>query len=263
MKGLLNSESWLAGRIESQGPIPGESEAGDVLVSPKKGDLDLRVGAYVNGYPARIREALSESFPAIEHIAGHSEFTDLARRYLPACPTGTYSLGDVGVNLAAFLASDPLTVSVPFLPDLARLEWCIAQAFHARLLPSFDPASLSGLSEDELAKGRLKFQSGVSLVRSMWPLDDLRRAPDTPREELDIDLNDRPQNVVVYRRAYRVPVETLGDDEAALLEILLNHGHTLGDAAAWMEDRGGFEERFVVASFARWARAGWIAAVVI
>ena len=49
------------------------------LLNPQAGDPGIeRVGVYADGYPARIREALLEAYPAIHKILGEGAFTELA-----------------------------------------------------------------------------------------------------------------------------------------------------------------------------------------
>src|SRR5262249_40537163 len=90
-----------------------------------------RMRIYIDGYPARVHDALAESYPAIAHLVGADAFSALAQRYAAAVPLRSYNLTHAGAQLPAFLSGDAVTHDWPYLPDLARLEWSVARAFHA------------------------------------------------------------------------------------------------------------------------------------
>jgi hypothetical protein len=225
---LRDVQRWLADVIlasdaERAGPGP--------VAAPPRGTIAERLHAYVDGYPARVHEALAEAFPAVAHLVGAAAFADLARRYLPRVPAGVYSLGEVGRALPDFLAADPLGADLPFLADLARLEWAVQRAFHAHLLPPFDAACVAGWTPDDWAEARVRFQAGTACVASAWPIRTLRDAQKTPREEIDVLLEGRPETVVVHRVDLRVACDPIEAGEAIVLGRLLG-GATLGDAVA-------------------------------
>jgi hypothetical protein len=225
---LRDVQRWLATVILT---ADAEAAGAGPVAAPPRGTVSERLHAYVDGYPARVREALLEAFPAVAHLVGNAAFADLALRYVPSAPAGVYSLGDVGRALPDFLADDRLAADLPFLPDLARLEWAVQRAFHARLDPPFDPATVASWTPDEWAAARLRFQRGTACVASRWPIRTLWTARTTPRGDIDVCVEDRPETVVVHRVEYRVACDPVDADEAAVLTRLLA-GATLGDATA-------------------------------
>jgi hypothetical protein len=227
-RSLRDVQRWLAGVIlgdDAEGAGPGP------VASPPRGTVAERLHAYVDGYPARVREALAEAFPAVAHLVGDAAFSALARRYLLFVPAGGYDLGEVGRALPAFLAGDALAADLPFLPDLARLEWAVQRAFHARVVPPFDPTTVEGWTPDEWAEACVRFQRGTACVASPWPIRTLWETRATPREEIDVAVVDRPEAVVVHRVGYRVACDSIDTDEARVLARLLA-GATLGAATA-------------------------------
>jgi len=225
---LRDVQRWLANVI-----LTADAESCGVgpVALPPRGTAAERLHAYVDGYPARVREALSEAFPAVAHLVGDAAFSDLTRRYLPRVPTGAYSLAEVGRVVPEFLGEDVLAAELPFLADLARLEWAVQCAFHAVLVPPFDPSTVADWTPDEWTGARLCFQSGTACVASVWPIRTLWDARKTPREEIDVRIEDRPEIVVVHRVDYRVACDPLVADEARVLAGLLA-GATLGEATA-------------------------------
>src|SRR5262249_36918115 len=154
------------------------------------------------GYPARVAAALVDTYPAVAHLVGESAFHRLAHRYALAVARQSYNLNDVGAELPAYLRDDPLTEQLPFLPDLAAVESRIASAFHALERPPLAPERMAGWTLEEFASVRLAFQPSLAIVRSPWPVVVLWEAREIPRDEIDIDVRDRPEIALVHRRGF-------------------------------------------------------------
>ena len=254
---LRETQRWLAGVILDPAALDaGELDASAALAHDAA-TARIRLGAYAGGYPARLEEALSEAFPALHHLLGGPTFHRLVQRYLPAVPAGIYNLNDVGTPLPAWLAGDEIARAMPLAPDLARLELAVQQAFHATLLAPFDPAPLSTWGADDWEQAIVRFQPGVSLVRSPWPVHDVWQARTQPRDTIDLVVENRPQDVLVARSGYRVTPAVVAPEQAAVLERLLG-GERLGAALSALE-ASAVPGEAVTAWFAAWVGGGLVA----
>ena len=251
---LLEVQHWMQARIAPAGPRP--AGAG-VRLNPQRGtDGEARLAVYAGGYLARTREALGEVYEAVRTVVGPRAFSDLARAYAAHRPSREYNLTFVGQDLPAFLADHPLTARLPFLPDLARLEWLVCQAFHARQLPPLDPAAMAGRTVEAWSRSRLRFQPSVAVVASSWPILDIWQARAQPRSTINLPVTGRPQAVLIFRRGVQVQCALLEPPQQAILTRLLA-GCTLGEACATLAD----PERLPLAAwFASWAREGLLVA---
>jgi hypothetical protein len=206
----------------------------------------LGLSAYAGGYPVRLCEALADTFEAVARFAGEEGFAALAARYTAACPPACYNLNDVGRSLPAFLRADPLARALPFLPDLAELEWKIARAFHAELQPPADTTGLGALRADEWSRVTLALQPGVATVVSRWPLRTLWEARGDARAARRCYAGGHGESVLVYRRDLVVRLDLTNKNEvralraiargrplAVVLEHAVGRGMAAGDAAAW------------------------------
>ncbi|MBI3388142.1 MAG: putative DNA-binding domain-containing protein [Deltaproteobacteria bacterium] len=187
------------------------------LAAVPRGTITERLHVYLDGYPARLHDALVETFPAVAHMIGHGAMTHLTRRYLGALSLESYNLNDAGAELPAFLRADELTTQLPFLADLAELEWDIACAFHAHDESPLDPSVLTSWTLDDWEGARLRFQPSVALVCSPWPIRELWEARETPIEAIALDVHDRPDRVLVYRTGLAECCESVDSAEAAAL----------------------------------------------
>jgi len=253
---LRELQQWMQSRIRpTAGTLSTELER---HVNSQRGTPGVeRLSVYAGGYVARTQQALAEAYEAVHHVLGERAFAELAQRYAARFSSHDYNLSFRGRHLSEFLTTDPLTVRLPFLPDLARLEWFISQAFHAFEQPPLDPASLSGFSLDG-DRARVVFQPSVGVIASAWPIVDIWEARTRPREEVDIDLINRPQRVLVFRDGLTVRCELLEERPYALLDALLA-GRTLGEACETLAQASHGQPLPLAEWFARWRARGLIA----
>ena len=77
-------------------------------------------------------EALRAAYPTVDMLVGEDMFTQVAldyrREQRPAGPV----LSEYGSHFAEFLARQPWTCELPYLADVARLDWLWLESFLAR-----------------------------------------------------------------------------------------------------------------------------------
>ena len=223
---LRDVQLWFKSRVSPNGPL--EAIESDLLNAQRGTPGTARLSVYAGGYIMRIRHALAEVYPAVAHVVGEGAFAELAGDYARAHPSHEYNLSFAGRHLPDFLASWPRTAQLPFLPDLARLEWLVCMAFHAFDEPPMDLHVLAQMSPTTWERLRLVFQPSVGVVASAWPTLDMWTARTRPRDEIAIDLVNRPQRVLVSRQGMQVRCALLAPAEHDLLAGLLAQ-RTLGE----------------------------------
>ena len=236
------------------GPAARPAGAQEWLNAQRGTPASERLKVYAEGYLVRMREALEEVYEAVRFVVGEREFGALAQAYAAAHPSHDYSLSLVGRALPEFLAGAPVTRGLPFLPDLARLEWLICQAFHAFEQPPLDRAVLASVPTDQWERLQLGFQPSVGLAASAWPILDIWNARRGPRDTVDLTVADRPQRVLVFRRELSVQCEALDEPQFTLLAALLA-GRALGEACGAVR---ASDPLALTSWFARWMGGGLI-----
>lgn len=246
-----------------------EVEREAAFARPPRGTVADRWHVYAHGYAARLTEALGLEYSAIAGILGPEAFAALVARYVAVFPSRSFDLANAGDRLARFLEFDGLTVELPFLSDLARLERAVAVCFTAADAVPLDWEDLRRSDPAEIATRRLGLAPGVRLVESPWPIVDLWA---TRFEEdlgtVSVPLEDRPQRALVFRRDGRVRVEPVTGAEAALVEaagpgVTLDElkelsGTADDDVPAMLEAFRGLVERGI---FVHLRSAGWTGAL--
>ena len=137
------------------------------------------VGVYRNGYPARLSEALGETFEACWRMLGDEDFLEACRVYARKVPSASYNLSDYGEGFPKFLQSR-FKKSAPFIGDLAKLEWSFKELFHAAPHAGLPPKSLAVAVKNNSV---LIFGSAVYLLsfnhraHDLWKRDRQNSAP--------------------------------------------------------------------------------------
>jgi len=262
---LQEVQRWMKSRIHPSpvtlSPARGEGGGeGNVELNPQAGDPGAeRLSVYSGGYLARMAEALEETYPAVRHVAGAGSFRALTRDYAAAHPSHSYNLSRAGRRLPEFLPTYPLTAELPFLPDLARLEWQVVESFHAFDRPATGFSQLAAIPAQHWEKIRIVFQPSVSRLSSAWPVLDIWEARNRPIQEVRIDLVNRPQKILVFRHGHQTSCELLDDRQDAVLAALMA-GRTLGELSDPMTaDPAAGSEHLLGAWFARWGSHALIA----
>ncbi len=223
-----------------------------------------RMRVYADGYVARLHEALCEVFEAVRFVIGEQRFFTLSSAYAKAYPSHDYNLSLAGRHFPAFAGADPLAASLPFIGNLAALEWRVCLAFRASLQPPLDPEKLATIPADSWDRLRFHFQPDTVVVASDWPIVDIWAARKQPREGVAISVEGRPQRALVYRSGLEVRCEPVELVQAELLAGLLA-GKSLGEAweNALAQSAEPAEGPDVGAWFTRWMRQGLIADAVL
>jgi hypothetical protein len=191
------------------------------------------------------RAALGGAYPIVRAIVGADFFERLARDYAQVAPSTSGDLHDYGAQLAPFLDGYTHTRDLPYLPDVARLEWCAHLAYYAADASPFD---LSRPTQARLAPD-------CALFESAWPLQRLWEAHQEGGDPASVNLGAGPDRVLVHRSRWRVEVSSLRAGDYRFLERL-RAGAELGAA---LEAATAADAAFVArVAFAAWVQAGVI-----
>lgn len=76
-------------------------------------------------------EALRATFSTVNQLLGEDGFTQVALHYRDGEPPASSVLSDYGSGFPEYLASQPWTSELPYLADVARLDWLWLESFLA------------------------------------------------------------------------------------------------------------------------------------
>jgi hypothetical protein len=191
---------------------------------------ERRVAIYRANIVAAADKALTAAYPVIRQVVGPEFFHGLAREYQRATPSKCGDLHEFGGAFDAFLARFEHVQDMPWLPDVARLEWAAHRAYGAADAPGWDPASLATVDTDAQSAIRFQWTPGLAVVASARPIVriwTIHQPAYTGEFSVAWDL---AETALVARDGFAVTVAACTFGEAAFMSAS-QAGHTLGDAA--------------------------------
>jgi len=155
--------------IHDDGGISAHVVCGDIGVG-------ARLDVYRNTFASALTTALRLSYPAVHRLVGAEFFEGVAQVFIETSRPGSGCLDDYGDEFPGFLSGFEPASSLAYLPDVARLEWAVNRALHARDAEPLDTHRLVALAEAEPARVSFALHPSVSLLRMDHPADLIWRA---------------------------------------------------------------------------------------
>lgn len=221
----LQSRFRLAATGRDDGPLLGLlADDMPATITPAR-----RIAVHRNTYFGSLIEALAAACPVTERLVGSRFFAAAARGFIEQDPPRQPDLAGYGGGFGAFLAGFPPAAALPWLADMARLEWARVEATFAAEAAPLDPAALTALPADQIAGLRLVLHPSARLVESRWAVHSVWEAHQSD-PVAPFDPAAGPENILLLRPADRMHSLRLTGGEAALVRALLA-GRPLGAAA--------------------------------
>ncbi|TQM89571.1 DNA-binding domain-containing protein [Roseinatronobacter monicus] len=196
------------------------------ITAPEPSEVTQRFKVYRNNVQHSLTRALAARFPVIEQLVGVEFFTAMARVFIAAAPPSDPVMLRWGNNFAGFLDGFPPVAHLPFLGDVARLEYARGYACHAA---DADPVAPDALAGADLESLRLALHPSVVLFTSSLSAVQIWQAHQTGAT--GAPLSPGPDHALIARQPdFTVIVERVEPDTFAVLSALYN-GETLGLAA--------------------------------
>ena len=137
------------------------------------------IAIYRNTVVSTLVNALRLSYPAVQRLVGDEFFEGASREFIQAHLPASAYLNDYGAEFPDFIDRFEPAATVPYLADVARLEWAVNRALHAPDRAALDVSRLAGLSSlEESALGTVSFSPhpSLSLLQLHYPADAIWRA---------------------------------------------------------------------------------------
>lgn len=202
-----------------------ETRAGVVArVRPGRFPAEQHLQIYRHNIVTTLTVALGAVYPVVEKLVDSRFFGYAAHEYLRDHRPLSANLHDFGGEFADFLAGFPPVTTLPYLPDVAHLEWARHRAVHAAEASIFDPAALAAVAVEDQAQLRFGLHPSAQLVSSNYPIV---RIFEASKDGFDgnpaVDLNAGGVQALVIRRGLKIGIEPLAAGTAALLAAFIRN----------------------------------------
>lgn len=119
-------------------------------------------------------KTLQTIYPILHTILGEECFQALAQHYIAAHPAKHGNLNQYGDQLATYITDPPHAFQalhdLPYLSDLAQLEYLVHQAYYAPDATIFPSAVFNQLTATQQTQIQLQLAPDIGLLRTDWPL---------------------------------------------------------------------------------------------
>ncbi len=210
--------------------LHGEADAIRPLVRAGSVAPARRIAVYRNNVMHNYCEALRAVYPVVERLVGEAFFAAAGRKYIVAHPSRSGDLHDYGQELGNFLDGFEPAASLPYLGDVARLEWLWHECFHAAEHPPLALERLAGVASESLDALRMHLHPACRLLASRYPVGRIWSVnqPDWSAPT-NVDLvADGDARLLLRRDGFTVVIESLCAGEFEMLRALARGESLLG-----------------------------------
>lgn len=195
-------------------------------------EAKLRLAIYRNNVIHSLSSALGDLYPVIKKLIGDDCFNAAAIEFVRIQPPQHAALLHYGKSFNEFIIKFEACKHLNFLSDVATLEFEYNQAYHSADIQSFDPQTLSAIAPEQLGELRFSCHPSLSLIPSIWPIDDIWHENQKEQPEL-IDLDHaNGVHLLIYRLGLVVQLVNL-DENCFIFLQHLKQGMTINQA--WLE----------------------------
>lgn len=190
---------------------------------------DRRVGIYRNNTLISLSKSLAACYPVVERLVGERFFDHAARIFVKIHPPTQPQLLAYGNGFGAFLDDFEPARSVPYVGDVARLEWARNEALFADEAPVVSIASLQAIPIERYGDLRFRLHPSARIVSSRWPVQAIWQA-----NQLDdvppVDIEHGGETVLILRPGAQIESQLLSIGERAMF-LAIDARNTLEQAA--------------------------------
>lgn len=183
-------------------------------------------------------ETIESTYPVVRRLLGAELFRTMALKFVRRHPPQKPHLSGYGGRFGDFLAEAIHTM--PYLADVARLEWARVEASFAPEAVALEGQSLQHVSPEQTWELKLILHPSVRLLGSQFPIWQLWEAHQSPSPDLShITLEGSGENILIVRCGNGLKLRLLSAGALAFL-CALQRGKRLGLATeiAWAAESG-------------------------
>ncbi len=195
------------------------------------GEVDRRFDVYRNNVAVSLCAALAARFPVVQALVGEGFFQAMARVFIAANKPRTPVLMLWGREFPGFLRGFPPVAGLPYLADVARLEFARGVAYHAADVAPLDGAKLTRAAAGA-DRARVALHPSVQVLRARHAMVTIWAAHQPGGRLGGIDPSRPEIGLVLRNRQLDVEVWPLSEAELLFMASLARTGHLFGAAGA-------------------------------
>ena len=225
MKSLSNLQQAFCDLLRTSDPPP--RDLMDELLDD--GTALERFNVYRNNFIVLNGDALADMYPTVKRLIGDEAFRSLANLYVRKHPPATRTLLLYGDRFPSFLESIPELSQLPYIPDVARLEFEWTCAYHASDAKVLARDEVASIPAETFTRFGLEPHPSMHCIGSDYPLFSIWAANQEEGSDETISLDSGPSRIVIVRPGMEVETREVGEGTFVFLQRLQT-GDSIEDA---------------------------------
>lgn len=179
---------------------------------------------YRSSVTGGLTKALAETYEVCQKLVGKEFFHAMIGHFITHQRSYSPDLNDYGAQLAEFILDFPPAASVPYLADVAHLEWAWHRALNGEDAPHGDLDPLSTLDQDQYPSIIFHLPKNCTLLESVYPIHRIWESnQDDYKGDNQVNLDEGGVRLIIWRHGLTMHMDPLDDPQWALLTELNQH----------------------------------------
>jgi hypothetical protein len=188
-----------------------------------------RLDIYRHSRQAVLTNALTHAYPVCLTLVGENCFKGLAARYVIQQSESPVSIQAYGAGFADFIDHFSSADSVPYLADVARLEWAMSRASTEADAPVMDFIELAQVGQAQQKNLCFQLPGNATLLASDYPVDYIWELHQTDlMANPAVNLPQGEVKLIIWRKQSEVLCERLTPEQWFVLHAA-QEGYNFAD----------------------------------
>lgn len=197
------------------------------IVATDKGLAAQRFAIYQNNLQENFTNALKIAYPVCFKVVGEPFFNAMVKAYIKKTPSYSPVLDCYGAEFSHFIGTYRPASSLPYLADIASLEWVWLQTFLSADQGLSNYTDFSNIDSQIVAELVFELPINATLFQSAYPILQIWEVnqPDFCGNDR-VDLAQGGVKLMIWRKRWEVVLEKLSIPQWHLL-TMIRQGKTL------------------------------------
>jgi len=208
----------LSDHISTHGDSVGVNELDNLLVDSDFTSEQL-ISIHRNNYVVSLKGSLQQLFPATQALVGNRYFAHVSHQFIDHCPLTEPHLDFYGGAFANFIKDLKALKDMPFVAQMAELEWHLDRISDMHYVKNFDFQRLSEIDESQVMGIHFSLATTCYLLSSDTNLIALHEDLSAPKRPGEIDHADKTG----YRKQSYILVLQNQQGDSAVMPLTSQH----------------------------------------
>lgn len=184
--------------------------------NPKLSALN-QFAIYKNSTYAKLQRALTDIYPVCRKLVGDDFFNGMCDRFIQQTPSQSYDLNKYGETLSSFISTFQPAQTVPYLSDIASLEWAWHLTFSAPDTNHFDFEKFAACYATEGENILFSLPRQSTLLVSPYPLHQIWKMNNGSDDSLIVLEAEQSYHFLIWRKQFDMRIDAISEIDWQLL----------------------------------------------